>query len=65
MRTLNKRPCPHCRTTETSGSHRHGVVERYLLSIIGVLPYRCLDCDARFYAFPRLGAGTSVTDKAA
>jgi hypothetical protein len=65
MHALNKRACPHCRSLETSRSQRHGGVERYLLSIIGVLPYRCLDCDARFYAFPRLGASTSAADKAA
>jgi hypothetical protein len=65
MHAVNKRACPHCKSLETSRSHRHGGVERYLLRIIGVLPFRCLDCDARFYAFPRLGAGTSVTDRAA
>jgi len=50
---------------ETSRSHRLGGVERYLLGAIGILPYRWLDCDARFYAFSRFGAGTSVTDKVA
>jgi hypothetical protein len=65
MDALNKRVCPHCRSLETSRSHRHGGVERYLLRVIGLLPYRCLDCDSRFYAFPRFGARTSVTDKAA
>jgi len=65
MRTLDKRPCPHCRSTETSRSRRHGSVERFLLRVIGVLPYRCLDCDARFYALSWFGTGTSVTDKAA
>jgi hypothetical protein len=65
MHAFNKRPCRHCRSLETSRSHRHGGVERYLLRVIGVLPYRCLDCDARVYAFPRFGTGASVTDKAA
>jgi hypothetical protein len=65
MHTLNKKACPHCRSLETSRSHRHGSVERYLLRAIGVLPYRCLDCDARFYVFSRFGADTSVTGKAA
>ncbi len=65
MHALNKRACPHCKSLETSRSHRHGGVERCLLRVIGVLPYRCLDCDARFYAFSRFGAGSSVTDKAA
>ncbi len=64
MHAVNKKPCPHCRSMETSRSHRHGSVERYLLGVIGILPYRCLDCDARFYVFSRFGAGTSVTDKA-
>jgi len=65
MQALNKRVCPHCRSLETSRSHRHGSVERFLLRVIGVLPYRCLVCDARFHAFAWLGAGTSVTDRAA
>lgn len=65
MHESNKRSCPHCRSLETSRSRRHGSAERYLLSLIGVLPYRCLNCDARFYAFSWFGAGTSVTDKAA
>ena len=65
MHALNKRACPHCKSLETSRSHRHGGVERYLLRVIGVLPYRCLDCDARFYSFSRFGSGTSVTGKAA
>jgi hypothetical protein len=65
MHTLSKKACPHCRSLHTARSHRHGSVERFLLRVIGVLPYRCLDCDARFYAFSWLGAGTSVTDRAA
>jgi hypothetical protein len=64
MHALNKRACPHCRSLETSRSRRHGGIERYLLRVIGILPYRCLDCDARFYAFSRFGAGASVTGKA-
>jgi DNA-directed RNA polymerase subunit RPC12/RpoP len=65
MHTLNKRACPHCNSLETSGSHRHESVERYLLRIIGMLPYRCFDCDARFYAFTRLVARPSLNREAA
>jgi hypothetical protein len=65
MHTPNKRACPRCNSLDTSRSRRHGSVERYLLGVIGVLPYRCLDCDARFYVFCRFGAGRSVTGKAA
>jgi hypothetical protein len=65
MHASNKRACPHCRSLETSRSHRQGSVEPYFLRVIGVLPYRCLSCDARFYAYSRFGAGASVTDKTA
>jgi hypothetical protein len=65
MRTPNNRPCPHCRSTETARSHRHRGVERFLLGIVGVLPYRCLSCDARFYAFTRFAARPSPNREAA
>ena len=60
-----KRNCPQCRSIETSRSHRRGAVERYLLTVIGVRPFRCLNCDARFYAFARFDEETSMSDKAA
>ena len=44
-----KRPCPHCGSSELFRSHRRGIMERYLLSVIGVRPLRCGNCDARFY----------------
>ncbi len=50
-----KRNCPHCRSVETSRSHRRGTVERYLLRVIGVRPFRCLNCDVRFYDFCEFG----------
>jgi hypothetical protein len=59
------RNCPHCRRIETSRSHRRGTVERYVLTIIGVRPFRCLNCDARFYAFARFDEEPSVTNKPA
>ena len=46
-----KRNCPHCRSIETFRSHRRGAVERYLLRVVGVRPFRCLNCDVRFYDF--------------
>lgn len=60
-----KRNCPHCRSMDTSRSHRRGTVERYVLAIIGVRPFRCLNCDARFYAFARFDEETSLNNKAA
>ena len=57
--------CPQCRSIETSRSHRRGTVERYLLAVIGVRPFRCLNCDARFYSFARFDEETSLNNKAA
>jgi hypothetical protein len=50
-----ERNCPHCRSVKTSRSHRRGAVERYLLRFIGVRPFRCLNCDVRFYDFCEFG----------
>jgi hypothetical protein len=60
-----KRNCPHCRSNETSQSHRRGTVERYLLALIGIHPFRCPNCDVRFYAFARFDDETSVNNKTA
>jgi hypothetical protein len=53
---MHERPCPSCRRIDTSRSRRHGLIERYLLSILGMRPFRCLNCDGRFYAFSRFDA---------
>ena len=45
----SKQFCPHCGGSEVFRSHRRGTVERYLLRAIGVRPFRCVNCDARFY----------------
>jgi hypothetical protein len=60
-----KRQCPHCRSVEAFRSHRKGPLEKYLLGAIGVRPYRCMNCDARFYAFSRFDEETTVKNKAA
>jgi hypothetical protein len=65
MHDSSKRLCPNCSSVETSRSHRHGAVERYVLRAIGVHPYRCLNCDVRFYAFSRFDEGPLRNNKAA
>ncbi len=62
MHGCTKRPCPRCRSLDTSRSRRQGGVERYLLRFIGVLPYRCQDCGTGFYAW--FGVGSTMTSKA-
>jgi hypothetical protein len=57
--------CPKCISVEISRSHRKNPLEKYLLGAIGVRPYRCMNCDARFYAFSRFNVESSQTNKAA
>jgi len=40
--------CPRCGNYSGLRSHRRKI--EYLLSILGILPWRCADCQKRFYA---------------
>jgi hypothetical protein len=40
--------CPRCRSAATQRSHRRGALEA-LLTFVPVRPFRCMDCDRRFY----------------
>jgi hypothetical protein len=44
-----RRSCPHCGGDELHRSRRRRLDR--ILSIIGLLPYRCSDCCRRFYRF--------------
>lgn len=52
---LTIRACPRCQCKCIRRSHRVGLVERYLLRMSFVRPYRCLDCDRRFYLYDGVG----------
>ena len=41
--------CPVCLASTVHASHRRGVLERGPLTWIGLLPFRCGQCQARFY----------------
>jgi hypothetical protein len=60
-----KRNCPSCKSIEAVRSRHRSAIERYLLRTLGVRPFRCLSCNARFYAFVRFDEETSVNNKAA
>jgi hypothetical protein len=45
----SQRTCPCCPSRRVSRSHRRGIFERYLLSSVRIRPYRCDECDSRFY----------------
>jgi DNA-directed RNA polymerase subunit RPC12/RpoP len=41
--------CPECKSMNCRRSHRRGLREA-ALSLLGIKPWRCLECDARFWA---------------
>lgn len=45
--------CPVCLTHDVFASHRQGFLERGLLTWMAVLPFRCGQCQTRFYRVAR------------
>ena len=41
--------CPRCGGTNVRRSHRKGLFERAILSLLHLRPYRCEECDKRFF----------------
>ena len=42
--------CPVCRGSRVSRSRRKHLIEKVISALTGVFPYRCLDCETRFFA---------------
>ena len=54
MLALNRNHhCHSCGSKRVSRSRRRGVVERVLLRLLLIRPYRCNNCDFRFYGYQR------------
>ena len=51
MSRLMTRACPLCNGKSMRRSHRVGFVERWLMRFSMIRPYRCLNCDSRFYLY--------------
>jgi hypothetical protein len=43
--------CPSCKSRKLRRTHRIGILERALSKILGLRPYRCKECDDRFFRF--------------
>jgi transposase-like protein len=41
--------CPQCRSKDIRRSRRKGFLESSILSLILLRPFRCQDCNRRFY----------------
>jgi hypothetical protein len=55
------RHCPECHSEQLRRSKRRGVIERHLLSIIALKPYRCESCLHRFFRWPARQESTPPT----
>ena len=42
--------CPRCGTEQVCRSPRRGVIDRFFSLVVNRSPYRCLLCNARFFA---------------
>lgn len=42
--------CPYCQSKAIRRSMRRGMIESAILRLIPVRPFRCKDCDHRFYS---------------
>jgi DNA-directed RNA polymerase subunit RPC12/RpoP len=45
----SRKACPDCGSHRASRSHRQGILERYVLRVLQIRPYRCIICYRRFY----------------
>jgi hypothetical protein len=41
--------CPNCESARIHQSRRKGIVERVILAVVFVRPFRCEVCDLRFF----------------
>jgi peptidoglycan/LPS O-acetylase OafA/YrhL len=45
--------CPECRTKDVERATRRGLLERHVLPLLSLWPYRCCACDLKFFDFRR------------
>ena len=51
--------CPNCESARIHQSKRKGIVEKVILALLFVRPFRCERCDERFF---RLSFATDAKD---
>lgn len=64
--TTEQPSCPFCESTHLRRSRRRNLWERVVLRLISARPYRCLECDRRFYdrAHPHVTEEAELSPKA-
>jgi ribosomal protein L37AE/L43A len=48
MTDSSKHVCPYCQNSSFRRSHRGGL-RQHVVSLVGIRPYRCLNCQERFW----------------
>jgi hypothetical protein len=51
--------CPRCESGMVHRSHRRGMLERVICAMLPIGPYRCGECDYRYFRF-RSGQSTQA-----
>ena len=49
-----ERHCPRCGSHSVRRSRRRGAMERMVCALLGVSPFRCDECDHRYFRFGRV-----------
>jgi len=52
--------CPHCHSTNVRPSHRKNFLERAVLPFVRLRPYRCEECDKRFFGGRTTNSGVTT-----
>lgn len=46
--------CPECNSCDIKRIAREGAVEKFLYPLLNMWPYRCDDCDLKFFDYRRV-----------
>jgi DNA-directed RNA polymerase subunit RPC12/RpoP len=51
LHSNEQKNCPRCRSRLVHKSRRRGILERVACALLQVLPYRCEECDHRYFGW--------------
>ncbi len=49
LNSSEQKSCPRCSSHSVRKSRRRGIVERVACALLQILPYRCQECDHRYF----------------
>lgn len=57
---FQNKSCPCCGSEEVTRSRRQGFFERNFLGMTPIRPYRCMDCETRYFGRRHYASGESA-----